>query len=353
MWRIGLFVLFLSLIFSLSIADAEFDSGNTSDLLSHYLQGGVYERLGQLNKAIDHYNAALDFDSESPQIHLRLAVVLLKQNNFDQATQELKLVIKCYENSPGESAPETYLVEAHTLLALVYSLQGKEKEATVEYEIALRGALDIDPRNIRIHKSLTQIYFQEGKLSEAKKTCRVILELAPDDSEAYFFLGSIYEKQGKRKRAIGQFKKALKFDSEYHEALNSLGYVYAEESINLKLAEEMIKRALVYQPTNGAYVDSLGWVYFKQGKYEEAINQLEQAVRFLRDPVIYEHLGDAYLKQNEIVKAIENWHKSLDLNSEDSIRIKAKIERYEARGNKDVLATDESVALNATDAVNN
>ena len=319
---------FLSLIFLLIIAGAEARHSRVAKTLSHYIQAGIYERLNQLDKATKEYKAALKADYNSPHLHLRLAIALLKQNRLAQSADELKQAIRYYENQTDLSNQEASFIEAHTLLALVYSLQGKPDEATAEYETALRGVLAIEPQNIRIHKSLAQVYLRKDKFPEAEKTYRFILNLAPSDYEAHFYLGTIYEQQGKRYEAIKEFKAALKFKPEYPDALNSLGYLYAEEGINLGEAEEMIKKALTYQPDNGAYIDSLGWVYFKQGKYDESIQMLEQAIQFLSDPVIYEHLGDAYLKQGNIIKARENWQKSLELDVEGNLQAKEKLEKY-------------------------
>jgi Tfp pilus assembly protein PilF len=328
MRRINLFLLLLCLIYLLNIASTEAKDNITAKVLSHYIQAGIYERLNQLDEATTEYKAALKADYSSPQIHLRLAIALIKQNQLAQAASELELAIKYYETPSDLSDQQTSFIEAHTLLALVYSLQGEIDKATAEYEAALRGVLAIDPQNIGIHKSLAQVYLRKNKLAEAEKTYRFILSLAPADPEAHFFLGTIYEEQDMRNEAIDEFKAALQFDPEYPDALNSLGYLYAEESINLEQAEEMINKALTYEPDNGAYIDSLGWVYFKQGRYEEAVEKLEQAVQFLSDPIIYDHLGDAYLKQGNLVKAKENWQKSLEIDSQENLSVKQKLEQY-------------------------
>ncbi|MFH1578134.1 MAG: tetratricopeptide repeat protein [Candidatus Omnitrophota bacterium] len=295
--------------------------------LSHYILGGIYERLDDLDEAVGHYKAAVKADPNSPQLHLNLAVALIKQNNLKKAIFELKRAIKL-DSSAGLEQSESISIEAHTVLALIYSLQGKLDQAAHEYELALEGALAVYPQNIRIHKSLGQVYLQQNRLSDAEKTYRFILDVAPSDFEAHFYLGNIYELQGRRPEAIDEFKAALEFNSDYPDALNSLAYVYADESINLEDAEQMIKKALSYEPNNGAYIDSLGWVYFRQGKYQEAIQKLEEAVQFLSDPLIYEHLGDAYLKGNNLIKAKENWQRSLDIDSETNPQVKEKLEKY-------------------------
>ncbi len=320
---------FVFLVFILNISNLEAREKTLARILSHYIKAGIAERLNQLDSAVREYKTALRGDYSSPYIHLRLAIVLLKQNELTRAIEELRLAIKYYDGLSDVSAQKSFLVETHTLLALVYSLQGDLDKATAEYETALQGALAIDPQNIRIHKSLAQVYLRKGELSNAERTYRFILDLSHNDAESHFFLGTIYEEQNKRKEAIEEFKKALKYKPEYPDALNSLGYIYAEESINLEEAEQMLRKALQYDPNNGAYIDSLGWIYFKQGEYDKAVQELERASRLLPDPVIYEHLGDAYFKQGDVDRARENWQKSLEVDSQKNIRIEKKLEESE------------------------
>jgi tetratricopeptide (TPR) repeat protein len=85
----------------------------------------------------------------------------------------------------------------------------------------------------------------------------------------------------------------------------------------------MIKKALVLDPDNGAYVDSLGWLYFKKGKFPEALTELNRAVALIDDPVIFDHLGDVYLKLNLPQKARQSFESSLKLDpNQDSVKIK-------------------------------
>ncbi|MCM8780784.1 MAG: hypothetical protein NC908_02535, partial [Candidatus Omnitrophica bacterium] len=89
-------------------------------------------------------------------------------------------------------------------------------------------------------------------------------------------------------------------------------------------AETMIRKALEIEPNNGAYIDSLGWFYFKKGRYEEALRELKKAVSFLDDPVIYEHLGDTYFIMGDKENAKLNWQRSLNLDPQQ-IKVKEKL----------------------------
>ena len=86
----------------------------------------------------------------------------------------------------------------------------------------------------------------------------------------------------------------------------------------------MIKQALVFEPENGAYLDSLGWFYYKKVKLKEALSHLERAASLLSDPVIYDHLGDVFLKLGNADSAKLNWEKSLKLDPR-SDKVKTKL----------------------------
>ena len=95
--------------------------------------------------------------------------------------------------------------------------------------------------------------------------------------------------------------------------MNSLGYIYAEDNTKLEEAQKLVERALVVDPDNGAYLDSLGWVYYKKGDYQNALKYLKEADNLLKDPVIYDHIGDVYYKLNEPDNAKIYWNFSLEM----------------------------------------
>ena len=106
---------------------------------------------------------------------------------------------------------------------------------------------------------------------------------------------------------------SVSIDPLHDGSLNTLGYFYAENNNNLDRAQELVERALKINPENGGYLDSLGWIYFKKGNYEEALETLILADQYLRDPVIYDHIGDVYHKMNHVEDAIKYWELSLQL----------------------------------------
>ena len=273
--------------------------------LSHYITAVYCEDLGDIDSAIQEYRKALEADPQSSLLHLNLASAFIKKNDFSSAILELKQSI--------DLAPDA--VESHAILALVYTTQNKADLATQEYALALKNASKLEPENIEIYKSLGAVYLQQRKLKEAEGIFKLITGLDPLDAEAHFYLGSIYYELKDYTAAEKEFRAAIKLKPDYHEALNFLGYFYLEQDRNIDKAGNLIKKALSFEPENGAYVDSLGWFYFKKGKFKEALSYLEKASSFLSDPVIYEHLGDVFMKLGNRDNARLNWEKSLKLDS--------------------------------------
>ena len=107
----------------------------------------------------------------------------------------------------------------------------------------------------------------------------------------------------------------MEIKPDHPQALNYIGYTYADRGIQLDEAEKLIKRALELKPDDGYITDSLGWLYFKKGEIEKAVAELEKAHQLApEDPVIAEHLGDVYGKQNQVEKAIQMYERSLKLD---------------------------------------
>ena len=274
-----------------------------SQALGHYIMGVVYDDLGDVDKAIREYRSALSADNEVVAIHLNLATSLIKKNDLERAIEELKLVIRL--------DPEA--VEPHAILAILYSIQNKVTLAQGEYEVALKNASKLDPNDIEVYYSLGSLYLKQDKAQEALRAFKLISVLSPADPKAHFYLGIVYEQLKNYDLCEKELKKALELNPDYAEALNYLGYEYAEWGKNLNEAEALINKALESDPNNGAYIDSLGWLYYKKGRIKEAEELLEKAGSLMEDPVIYDHLGDVYLKLNQADKAKKSWQSSLEM----------------------------------------
>jgi pentatricopeptide repeat protein len=127
---------------------------------------------------------------------------------------------------------------------------------------------------------------------------------------------------------VNQMKEILRLEPDHADAMNYLGYSYADRGIHLDDALKLVQKAMTLKPNMGYITDSLGWVYFKLGQYEKASVELEKANQLTPDdPIITEHLADSYSKLHRVEKAIELYEKALKLDPKpDQIeRLKSKI----------------------------
>tara|TARA_B110000014_G_C20071914_1_gene559124 strand:- start:1005 stop:1424 length:420 start_codon:yes stop_codon:yes gene_type:complete len=126
-----------------------------------------------------------------------------------------------------------------------------------------------------------------------------------------------------------EIKRILAIAPNNSNALNLLGYMYSELNLKIDEAEELILKALKKEPNNPAFLDSIGWVYFRQGKFEEALEKVLIAFKSLpKDPVVLEHLGDIYLALKKKKKALNFWKESIEKGSKNAKRIREKIKLH-------------------------
>jgi len=245
----------------------------------HYAASMAYEGIKDKEMAIIHLKQVRPDSRFYQSAVIRIALLYKEQGKIGIAINFLENVIK---NIPDKPEPMLYL-----------SLFYEENEEFYKAEKVLKKAIKIDPKNIELH----------------------------------FRLGVVYDKLDKKKAAIESMKTVISLDPHNATALNYIGYIYAELGINLDEAERFIKEALKYSPDDGYITDSLGWVYYRKGRYKDALKILKKAVDLVPDdPVILEHLGDVYLKINDKKKALMFYERSLLKREKDKADIKKKIQ---------------------------
>jgi Flp pilus assembly protein TadD len=157
-----------------------------------------------------------------------------------------------------------------------------------------------------------------------------------DKTNIIFLRGAMFERQKKYDLAEREFRKVLDEDPKNASAWNYLGYMLADQNVRLPEAQTDIQQALKLDPDNYAYLDSLGWVLYRQNKLEDAEQQLSHSVQlFPKDPTIHDHLGDVYFKQGKLKEAIAQWQSSLkewdssapaDVEPEDVAKVQKKLD---------------------------
>jgi tetratricopeptide (TPR) repeat protein len=144
------------------------------------------------------------------------------------------------------------------------------------------------------------------------------------DHRFYFQAGAASERIGNRAQAEVYFEKCIALSTNFSPALNYLGYMWAEKGEKLEKARELIERALKVEPESAAYLDSMGWVLFKQNQPKEALEYIQKALKLIEEPdaTLLDHLGDIYAALNQKDKAREAWSKSLSVEKNEAVQKK-------------------------------
>jgi tetratricopeptide (TPR) repeat protein len=191
--------------------------------------------------------------------------------------------------------------------------------------------------------AIAEIYREAGRPEQGLELLNRWAEEEPELADARFHLGVYLYELDRFGEAEHELREAFRLNPKHDRALNFLGYSLAERKIRLEEALEMIERALEVDAWNGAYLDSLGWVYYQLGRYEEARQPLERAARELpTDSTVLEHLGDLHLSLGDREGAVEVWSRALAAGPDDPETLHGKIRRESGGGEQ--LAADDARA---------
>jgi tetratricopeptide (TPR) repeat protein len=343
--------------------------------------GATYQLTGRTNMAIQCYTKALDLAPTNTILYIEIAGLYFRGKNDSAAVKKLEEGLKHSENPPltlifayglcrefvdaGEFERAITCLrfiadnvpverqQCYDLLGDMYRRLDKNKDAERYYVLATKEEplkpepfvkladiyLDSDPRkaldtlldaerrlpeNTIVLLALGYVYSsqkQHDKSIEVYERIRDILEKSdrPLDQTFYLSYGAACDRAGKQEKAEKILQECVDRYPYCHEALNYLAYMWAEKGLNLDKAMEYVTSALELDAKNGAYIDTLGWIYFKQGKYSEALEQIRNASEIIKDDsTITEHLGDICSALKEKEKAVSYWKQSflLDPTSE-------------------------------------
>src|SRR5271156_4896483 len=269
----------------------------------------LYEQLGHAYREEENYSAAIQTYQEMGKLgadaQKRSEMLLIdtyrESRDLDHAIAETKKALEAAPNDPGLTVT----------LAMLYGEKSDSDAATKLLDGLLRG----NDSDQEIYLNLAQVQERSRKYAEAEQSAQKAEQMARgnDDKEtAWFMLGAIYERQKKFEQAEQEFRKALEVNPGNASVLNYYGYMLADRGVRLDEATAMIQKAVMQEPSNGAYLDSLGWAYYKQNKLTEAEESLRKANdRPKHDPTILGHLGDVYAKLGQSDQAAMYWERAL------------------------------------------
>jgi len=188
----------------------------------------------------------------------------------------------------------------------------------------LRRLARDNPEDPKPLLTLADLYRQMENWSDAAREYSAAIDriktIEPRHWSIFFSRGIALERAKQWDKAEPDMLKALQLQPEQPMVMNYLGYTWVDLHKDIEKGTDLIRRAVALRPNDGAIVDSLGWAYFRLGRYEEAVAQLERAVELKGgDPVITDHLGDAYWKVGRYEEARFQWRRALGLKPEDDL----------------------------------
>jgi tetratricopeptide (TPR) repeat protein len=267
----------------------EISRENPTDPTTYFFLGSIAYEAKDYDKAAEHYETALRLNPEFEPLYYDLAGVHIARDQ------------------PAEA------------LALLQKARAKFKLTFV----------------LEFYSGIAEGMMENWSEALSRLTSAEILARTSEPNRLnhlfYYQLGSVHERSGNIAEAVKSLRKALELSPDYADALNYLGYMWAERGENLDEARSMIEKAVEAEPENAAFLDSLAWVLFKLKRTEEALTWMQKAITHSEEPdaTLFDHLGDIYLELKKIDLAREAYTKSLAVKPDD--KIKAKLENLTTR----------------------
>ena len=358
-------------IFKKAAEHAGDDSAVLKDLADYYAS------TQQIKEAIPLYLRLLELEPEDTNSREKLATGFLVTNQREKAVQMLEEIIKQH---PEKYQPYDLLAGLLDDMARGFEREKKKDEAKAAFAKAaanyeqslivnpdraspylhlaelLLGPLKENERAVKVLKEARQHFPRTPEIAyylaiaqrEAKRSQEALttFEEALHEAELgggeitnarfYFDYGAAAEQAGLYDKAADLFQKSIALDpANAADAYNYLAYMWTEHNMRLDEAEQMVKLALQADSNNGAYIDTLGWLEYRQGKFDQALVDLLRAAQKLThdDPVVFEHIGDTFAKMNKIAQAVDAWQKALNLDPQNK-SLSEKIENAKTKMSK-------------------
>jgi len=290
----------------------------------------LYSSIDQTDPAVDAYRQMAEVDSMlAPRAAAEIVNAYRTGKEFPKAQQEADAAAKKW--------PEDRTIRK--VRAILIAELGKTDDAAADLKKLLDGKNDRDT-----HLALAEVYEKGRKWNDMTKSLDAAEKLSKSDEEkesVWFMRGAMYERMNKVELAEVEFRKVLKFDPESAGAMNYIGYMLADRNLRLPEALDLITKALDKDPGNGAYLDSLGWVYYKLGRLPEAEENMRRAVaKTPRDPTVHDHMAEVLMKESKVREAVAQWQTSLkewdssspaEMRPDEIAQVKSKLEGAKVR----------------------
>ena len=298
--------------------------------LANKQRPGLYAETAQAGAAEMFHSVGVAFardgTSDVSMVLLRLGAYLNPKNDtiqlvigqlYDTANQH-ELANAIYDGIPTNSPMKAMAV---VRVADNLDAMGDRPEAIRR----LSNIVTTNPTDVDAISVLGDLYRTDKQYQAAadaySKALGVTGGSTPGDWRFYYVRGIAYERSDKFPLAEKDFLRALDLNPNQPQVLNYLGYSWVDKGMNLTRALDMIQKAVQASPNDGYIIDSLGWAYYRLGRYADAVTQLEQAATLRpNDPEINDHLGDAYWQVGRKLEAKFQWNVAYSMDTEGNVK---------------------------------
>jgi tetratricopeptide (TPR) repeat protein len=285
---------------------AEEREQRTNFALIYSHMGFTTQQMKDYDRSIHFYEKARTFvdPDDRSKIDFYIALNYRGQKKWQQA---IELLTDIAQNNPADT-------DSLELLSLVY----EEKGDFANSDKIIEQLISTYPNSIQYVLLKAERLQRREKYEESISYLKQIAPRFPSDDRTLFLLGAASERLKKFDDAENYFKQVLDLNPQNADALNYLGYMLIDNGTRVQEGVDYVKHALSIDHDNGAYLDSLGWGYFRLNQLDLAEDHLRLALEKLSDnAVVLDHMGDLYFKQGKFQQAIEHWQKALENKSNE------------------------------------
>jgi tetratricopeptide (TPR) repeat protein len=278
-----------------------------SEALGHYLEGRVYQAQGNFERATTEYRASLQAEPNGLEALTGLVGSYVSMNRAADAGAYLEEFTK--------RNPESF--QAYALLGQV---QARLKNWD-QSKAALEKALSINSAWAPAYRDLASVYAAQSDTEGAIKVCERGLQAMPDNTDLRLLEASLYERLKRYSDAIAMYEAVLKKDDSSNLAANNLAALIADHESDPARLQQALQAAQRFESTdNPLFLDTLGWVYYRLGNFEQALALLERAARGASDVAqVRYHLGMAYFNTDRHDLAKKELQAAVDGKDKDYV----------------------------------
>ncbi len=303
--------------------------------------------LERFNQAVNGLNRLASLTSDDPAVQERLAILFFENDQMKSADSLFTLLYEDGTRTPGilyylgriaiEKSDYSKLaqlateqmelfpdeVSGYTNLAMAYI----NLDTPLDAIAILLKARDKFPQNFGVNYLLGNTYSMEKNYELAKKSLRAALTIDPDSRSTKHLLATVFNYLEEWASSDKMYEELISTDKNDGQALNNYSYTLAERGIKLSNALDMAKKAIGLEPENAAYLDTIGWIYYKLNSYNKALDYIEQSIsRNPKNPVVLEHLGDVLMKVDRPEDARVYYKRALEIDGKN-VRLQEKLNK--------------------------